>query len=67
LLNTATITCNVTGSASNVSDFDDHSVDLIDPSVELLKECAPDPVNVGETINWAITVNNTGDSSCRWQ
>jgi hypothetical protein len=52
----------VVGTASQTVDDDDgHSVDLIDPSVALTKECTPDPVAVGGTINWAITVNNTGN------
>jgi len=61
LPNTATITCDVEGFDNQASGSDGHSVDLIDPSVDLTKECRPDPVNVDETIEWAITVNNTGD------
>jgi hypothetical protein len=61
LPNTATITCDVAGFDNTASDSDDHSVDLINPSVDLTKECTPDPVAVGGTINWAITVDNTGD------
>jgi hypothetical protein len=52
-----------------VVDFDNivensagHSVDIVAPSVSLAKSCAPDPVVVGDTINWAITVENTGDT-----
>ena len=61
LPNTATITCDVVGFDNNASDSDSHSVDLIDPSVDLTKECRPDPVRPGEDINWAITIDNTGD------
>jgi hypothetical protein len=61
LLNTATITCDVAGFDNKASDSDDHSVDLINPSVDLTKECRPDPVAPGQTIEWAITVNNDGD------
>jgi hypothetical protein len=61
LVNIATITCDVEGFDNQASDSASHSVDLIDPSVALAKECTPDPVAVGATINWAITVNNTGD------
>ncbi len=61
LVNVVTITCEVEGLANEVSGDARHSVDLIDPSVELSKECRPDPVQVGASINWAIIVDNTGD------
>jgi hypothetical protein len=60
--NVATITCDVAGFDNQASDEDDHSTDLIDPSMELSKECSPDPVLAGEVIEWAITVENTGDA-----
>jgi len=62
LLNTATITCGVTGFDNEVSDSDDHSMDLIAPSVDLAKACSPNPVFIDGTIEWAITVNNDGDT-----
>ena len=61
LLNTATITCGVTGFDNIVENSDSHNVDLIDPSIAIAKACTPDPVALGETINWEITVTNTGD------
>jgi hypothetical protein len=61
--NVATITCDVAGFDNQVSDWDDHSVDLIDPSVSLTKQCHPDPVLVGGTINWSIHIENTGTGS----
>ncbi|MGA9574610.1 MAG: hypothetical protein WBS20_11760 [Lysobacterales bacterium] len=61
LLNTATITCGVVGFDNVIENSDTHSVDLIDPSVALAKACAPNPVSLGETIDWQITVTNTGD------
>ena len=61
LLNTATVTCAILGFDNTASAEDSHEVDVIDPAVELIKECRPDPVPAGETIEWAITVNNTGD------
>jgi hypothetical protein len=60
--NTATITCDVDGFDNVASGSASHSVDLINPSVNLTKECRPDPVEPGETIEWAITVNNDGDT-----
>jgi hypothetical protein len=62
LLNTATITCDVVGFDNVVENSDSHNVDLIDPSIALAKACTPNPVEVGGTIEWAITVNNTGDT-----
>jgi hypothetical protein len=62
LINTATITCSIIGFDNQVSGSDDHSMDLIAPSVALVKACNPNPVFVGGTIDWAITVNNTGDT-----
>jgi hypothetical protein len=60
--NTATITCSVVDFDNIVADSDSHSVDLIAPSVDLAKACSPSPVSVGGTIEWAITVNNDGDT-----
>jgi len=34
---------------------------LVHPDFEIEKECSPDPVNVGDTITWTVTVRNTGD------
>ena len=62
LVNTATITCSVNQFDNVISDSDDHSMDLIAPSVDLAKACSPNPVFVDGTIEWAITVNNDGDT-----
>jgi|GEM_PF-2882438 len=62
LNNTVTITCDVVGFDNQVSDDASHSVDLLHPAVSVTKECRPDPVAVGQTLTWAITVNNTGDT-----
>ena len=61
LYNEATITCDVVGFENQASDFDDHTVDLINPAFELSKVCQPDPVIPGDEIEWIITVTNTGD------
>ena len=61
LVNTATITCDVVGFDNQASDSDDHSVDIVSPGVELTKQCDPDPVLVGDTIEWTISVTNTGN------
>lgn len=61
LTNLATITCGVVAFDNIVENSADHSVDLVAPAVSLAKACAPDPVAIGDTINWTITVDNTGD------
>ena len=63
LVNVATITCGVVGFDNQASDSDSHSLDWVDPSVELTKQCSPDPVLVGDTIEWSITVVNSGNSA----
>ncbi len=59
LLNTATITCDVEGFDNNASDNDSHSVDLIDPSIDVTKT-GPDTAKVGDTITYTIGFTNTG-------
>lgn len=59
--NTAQVTCNVGRFEITVMAEDSHTVDLLRPSVELTKQCAPNPVLVGNLIEWAISVDNTGD------
>ena len=63
LVNVATITCDVVGFDNQASDSDSHSLDIIDPDVELAKQCSPDPVLAGDTIEWSITVSNTGNAA----
>jgi len=62
LTNVTTITCGVVSFDNIVENNAGHSVDLVNPSVSLSKACAPDPVTVGGTVNWTITVDNTGDA-----
>ncbi len=38
------------------------SVDVIAPDIEITKTADPTVVNVGDTVNYTITVENTGDS-----
>ena len=61
IVNEVTVICDIDGFDNQVGDDDSHSLDLIDPSVSLTKICQPDPVEVGEVIEWLITVTNTGD------
>jgi hypothetical protein len=62
LTNVTTITCGVVGFDNIVENTANTSIDLVNPSVSLTKACAPDPVAVGGTVNWTITVDNTGDA-----
>lgn len=62
LRNTATVTCAVGRFEFTVEATDSHTVDLLHPSVELTKLCAPNPAFVGEPIEWTIGVENTGDT-----
>ncbi|MGM0657796.1 MAG: DUF7507 domain-containing protein, partial [Pseudomonadota bacterium] len=62
LPNTATITCDVAGLDNQVLDSAEHSVQLISPAVSIAKSCSPDPVAVGDTIEWTIDVTNDGDA-----
>ena len=62
LTNVTTITCGVVDFDNIVENTAEISIDLVNPSISLTKACAPDPVAVGGTVNWTITVDNTGDA-----
>ena len=59
LPNTATITCDVVGSANPASSSAPHSVDLIDPAITVTKT-GPANAQVGDTITYTIGFSNTG-------
>ncbi|MDX2427345.1 MAG: hypothetical protein QNK22_01515, partial [Xanthomonadales bacterium] len=61
LLNTATITCDVVGFDNKASDDDDHSVNLIDPSIEVTKT-GPVIAKVGDEITYTIGFTDTSIS-----
>ena len=63
LVNTATITCGVVNFDNQASDFASHSLQVIDPAVELVKQCSPDPVFVGQQIEWTLQVTNAGNAA----
>jgi hypothetical protein len=44
-----------------VQDDDDHYVEVIDPGIDISKECLPESQTAPGTITWLITVENTGD------
>ncbi len=62
LVNIATVTCDVIGFDNQESGSAEHTVDLRFPDAELSKVCRPDPVLVGDTIEWEVTICNTGDT-----
>ena len=59
LVNVATITCDVAGYDNVASDDDDHTVDLIDPGLELTKT-GPETAKVGDEISYQYCLENTG-------
>ena len=61
LVNTATVHANPVGLTNDITDSDAASVDLVHPSFTLDKTCSPDPVEVGGSLTWTITVANSGD------
>ncbi|HAG08232.1 MAG TPA: hypothetical protein DCK87_01510, partial [Desulfotomaculum sp.] len=61
LVNTATVTASPKGFPNVLKASDGHSVDLVHPNFTVTKECFPDPVQVGASINYRITIDNTGD------
>ena len=63
LPNTATVHANPEGLANDITDSVTVEVDLVHPSFTIAKECSPDPVAVGGTLTWTITLENTGDVS----
>ena len=61
LVNTVTVQANPEGLTNVVSAQASAEVDLVHPDFEISKECSPDPVYVGDTITWTVTLENTGD------
>jgi hypothetical protein len=57
--NIATITCDVVGFDNQASDDDDHSTDLINPSIEVTKS-GPATAKVGDEITYTIGFVSTG-------
>jgi hypothetical protein len=57
--NVATITCDVAGFDNQASDDDDHSTDLLDPSIEVTKT-GPETAKVGDEITYTIGFVSTG-------
>ena len=61
LVNTASVEATIEGFPNILKASDGHSVDLVHPNFTVTKECFPDPVQVGASINYRITIDNTGD------
>jgi Domain of unknown function DUF11 len=64
LPNTVTVHYNPSGFPNDITDSDDHSVNLFQPSVAVAKQCSPASVTVGQTITFTCSIMNTssGDS-----
>jgi uncharacterized repeat protein (TIGR01451 family) len=63
LVNTATVHSHPQGLLNDITASASDSVDLLHPAFTLEKICSPDPVAVGGTLTWTITLINTGDVS----
>jgi hypothetical protein len=48
---------------NEVSDTDDHIVDLIHPAIEIIKTVDPVSGNPGDTVTYTYEVTNTGDTT----
>jgi hypothetical protein len=62
LVNTATVTCSPAGFPNVLTDSDDHSVELFQPSVTVDKLCTPTLLQVGGTVTFTCTVTNTSSA-----
>jgi uncharacterized repeat protein (TIGR01451 family) len=62
LENTATVTANDETGGIVSDDSATVSVDVINSNVSLNKDVSPTVVRVGDTVNFTVTVENTGDS-----
>ena len=62
LVNTVDVHADPLGPLTNdITDRASATVDLVHPDFTIVKECSPDPVAVGGTITWTVTLKNTGD------
>ena len=61
LVNTASVEATIEGFPNILKASDGHSVDLVHPNFTITKECFPDPRQTGASINYRITIDNTGD------
>lgn len=62
LVNTFSVLYNPSGFPNEITDSDDHSVDILHPSFTVAKACAVNPVPLGVASSWVITVTNNGDA-----
>jgi len=61
LVNTASVTCSPQGFPNVLSDSDDHSVNLFQPSIGLVKT-GDELSKVGDDVNYVITLSNTSSA-----
>jgi len=62
LVNTVTVHYNPDGFENDISDSDNHSLNLFQPGLTLSKVCAPVSASVGDTITYTFVVANTGSA-----
>jgi uncharacterized repeat protein (TIGR01451 family) len=62
LPNTATVT-GTSDDARDVSDQDDHLIDLIHPDIRIVKSVTPDGGQPGDIVTYRYEVTNTGDTT----
>jgi uncharacterized repeat protein (TIGR01451 family) len=62
LVNTVTVHANPTGLANDITDTASDTVDLVQPSIDITKVADTEVSKVGDTVNYTITVTNTGTS-----
>jgi hypothetical protein len=65
LSNTATVTADTEPGegGQEVTDQDDHVVDIIHPAISIVKTVSDDSVAVGTTVTYTYVVTNTGDTT----
>jgi hypothetical protein len=61
LVNTATVLCTPAGFANEVTDSDEVSTDLFEPSIEVTK-IGPEVAKVGDELNYSVSFANTSSA-----
>ncbi|MFZ5465929.1 MAG: hypothetical protein ACOZAI_01545 [Pseudomonadota bacterium] len=62
LVNVVTAHYHPDGFPNDITDDDDHSLNLFQPDFTLSKACAPERVKVGDPLTYTYTLQNTGSS-----
>ena len=62
-VNTATVTADVVGDSTSVSDTDTAEFTVIHPDIEIVKTADADTLHEGDTVTYEFVVTNTGDAN----